>query len=120
MVKPVYDPRKNQRLLDTRVDELRARLHNLDPNVLASRTDSSYEASGVGEGIYRIPFFGREIKLSYPEYQAFDAQSGEVENVANQAMMLYHFVTSDGAPLAEEWISFSELPDGRFYNQALC
>jgi hypothetical protein len=32
--------------------------------------------------------------------------------------VLYYFLTCDGTPPAGQWISFSELPDGRFYNQA--
>jgi hypothetical protein len=33
-------------------------------------------------------------------------------------LLLYYFHTADGAPLARQWVSFSELPDGRFYNHA--
>ena len=33
-------------------------------------------------------------------------------------MLLYYFDTADGTPIAGKWISFSELPDGNFYNQA--
>ncbi len=32
--------------------------------------------------------------------------------------MLYYFAIADGFPLSGEWISFADLPDGRFYNQA--
>jgi hypothetical protein len=34
------------------------------------------------------------------------------------ALLLYYFSVADGAPLSDRWISFSELPDGKFYNQA--
>ena len=34
------------------------------------------------------------------------------------ALLLYYFVTADGIPLRGQWISFTELPDGKFYNQA--
>ncbi|MGD9092382.1 MAG: DUF3786 domain-containing protein [Anaerolineales bacterium] len=118
MVKVVYDPRENQRLLEARVDELRTKLDHVDPNLLAARTDVQYEHSEAGVSLFRVPFFGREIKVTHPDYQAFDSQTGETENVANQAMIIYHFVTSDGTLLANEWIAFSELPDGRFYNLA--
>jgi hypothetical protein len=33
-------------------------------------------------------------------------------------MVLYYFNTCDGTPMAASWIAFSELTDGRFYNQA--
>jgi Domain of unknown function (DUF3786) len=31
---------------------------------------------------------------------------------------LYYLSHADGTPLSDRWISFSELPDGKFYNQA--
>jgi hypothetical protein len=34
------------------------------------------------------------------------------------ALLLYYFTIADGFPLSKEWISFADLPDGRFYNQA--
>jgi len=33
-------------------------------------------------------------------------------------MLLYYFHTADGTPLTGRWISFADLPAGRFYNQA--
>jgi hypothetical protein len=36
----------------------------------------------------------------------------------DQALLLYYLTTADGALLTGEWIAFSDLPDGRFYNQA--
>jgi len=35
-----------------------------------------------------------------------------------QALLLYYFVTADGKSPEAHWISFADLPDGRFYNQA--
>jgi len=32
--------------------------------------------------------------------------------------LLYYFSLADGCRLAHTWISFADLPDGRFYNQA--
>jgi hypothetical protein len=34
------------------------------------------------------------------------------------ALLLYYFLQSDGAPSAEKWISFADLPDGRIYSSA--
>jgi hypothetical protein len=36
----------------------------------------------------------------------------------DQALLLYYLTTADGTSLTGEWIAFSDLPDGRFYNQA--
>jgi len=35
-----------------------------------------------------------------------------------QALLAYTFYTSDGALPAQEWIAFTELPNGRFYTNA--
>jgi hypothetical protein len=35
-----------------------------------------------------------------------------------QALLLYYFNIADGFPIQNRWIAFSDLPDGRFYNQA--
>lgn len=39
-------------------------------------------------------------------------------NPLDQALLMYYLTTADGAPLTGNWISFSELQDGRFYIQA--
>jgi hypothetical protein len=39
-------------------------------------------------------------------------------SVFDIGMLLYYLLTADGIDLADRWISFRELPDGAFYNQA--
>ena len=35
-----------------------------------------------------------------------------------QILFLHYLLTADGRPLSGEWVSFRELPDGMFYQQA--
>ena len=35
-----------------------------------------------------------------------------------QTLFLHYLLTADGRPLTGEWVSFRELPDGLFYQQA--
>jgi hypothetical protein len=107
--------------LERRVAELRQGLlqaQPVDPAALARKTGSSFEPLGPGIGQFALQLWGRETLLAYPEFLARDLSSGQPAHTANQALLLYYFTLADGAPLSGRWISFSELPHGRFYNQA--
>lgn len=103
--------------LSRRIAELRAGLAGLDPAALAGRTGSVYSAAGE-ETAFHISLWGRAVTLTFPGFNARDTESGSDLPVLNQALLLYYFTTCDGEPAARRWIAFSELPDGRFYNQA--
>ena len=60
----------------------------------------------------------REVLLSFPELLAIDPQTNQELSHSSLALLLYYFVTCDGTQASGKWISYSELPDGRFYNQA--
>jgi len=100
------------------VKELRKEMLGADPVLLASRTASRYEAVDSIEGAFILPVWGQSVKLSFPDFIALDQESGNELPIVTQALLAYYFHTADGAPIAGRWISFSELPDGRFYSQA--
>ena len=101
-----------------RIDELRYEVSRRDPFTLASSTGALYEEQGGGLGAFKFRFWGEETRLSFPNLVAFEDQSGKELPLIHQAMLLYYFRSADGSPVRGHWISFSELPDGRFYNQA--
>lgn len=101
-----------------RVEAVRAELGKCDPNVLAARTAAAYISFGEGLGEFQLPMWGNSVRVSYPDFEASEGQTGQPCNPLIQAILAYYFSISDGTPLAGRWISFSELPDGRFYTQA--
>lgn len=103
--------------LAVRVEELRAALKDADPQALAERCGALFTPTTNG-GEFRFSYFDKEICVTYPAFAAHDPASGAALPVSVQALLLYYFTTSDGSPAAGQWISFAELPDGRFYNQA--
>jgi len=107
------DQRMAQRVID-----LRAELQELEANVLACRTGTEYIDINLDKGEFHLPVWGRELRLTYPDFIAYDSQTGQEIKVDSLALLLYYFRTSDGTPEAGRWISFSELPGGKFYNQA--
>lgn len=101
-----------------RVEELRQTLVDADPYLLADRTGTVYSDEGESRGVFHLTLWGQDIQISYPGFSCWDTKSREALPLFNQAMLMYYFTTADGVPLTGQWISFAELPDGRFYNQA--
>jgi len=72
----------------------------------------------MGTGAICLSLFGRPVSISFPELIPFDRQTGAALPESLQALLLYYLDTADGTPLEGRWVSFADLPDGRFYNQA--
>jgi len=111
-------PEASANLLLARVEELRVQLRQIDPAQLAARTGATWHEQHSGGGKLHLSLWGKAVELTLPDLSAHDEQTGKVLGTAIQALLIYHLVTTDGTPEAGQWISFSELPDGRFYNQA--
>jgi len=62
--------------------------------------------------------WGRDVVVSRPELVAYNAHSGHELALVDQGIIAYYFYTADGTRPSGRWISFSELPEGRFYSQA--
>jgi hypothetical protein len=101
-----------------RVDELRHGIIQADPMVLAHHTASLLHRRKNGEVEFHLEMWGRALQLVYPALNASWSKSGEALSLIDLTMLLYYFHNADGEPLYGRWISFTELPDGRFYNQA--
>ncbi len=96
-----------------RLDELRRGLKERDPHVVAALAGARGEDAGL-----ELDYWGAAVHIPWPEMSALAASTGELLSVFDRAMLLYYLHTADGAPLADRWISFRELPDGGFYHQA--
>lgn len=103
--------------LADRVDELRTALRPQDPELVAVRSGASYRMLGPERGELHVPFWGNVCILTWPELRGYDALDEPVP-VFPQAFLLYYLLTADGTPLANKWVSFAELPNGRMYNAA--
>lgn len=103
--------------LGDRVDEIRAKLKEKKPETLASRTGAIYKPETEG-GEFRLPFWGREVVIRFPEFTGVYADSGEPINTFDLTMLAYYFDIAEGAPITGEWIAFNQIPGGMFYAQA--
>lgn len=103
--------------LESRTEELRAELGQRKPQDLAARTGAIYTPEEDG-GTFRLAFWGRDVLLGFPDFVAREADPDEPLNPFDQALLVHYFHHSNGVPQRNEWISFTELPDGTFYAQA--
>lgn len=101
-----------------RINELRNCISSHNPFLLAAKTGTTYSENQSGKGEFVFQLWENEVKLSYPDFIAQDAATNGLLPLIDQALILYYFTTADGLSETGEWISFSELLDGRFYNQA--
>ncbi len=99
--------------LARRVAELRATLGQGEPACLAQNTGTRLHGDQL-----EMQLWGTDVLISLTDFVAKDAQSGQVLDLLDQAIIAYHLVTADGTPPAGMWISFTDLPEGRFYSRA--
>jgi hypothetical protein len=74
--------------------------------------------TGGSSGEFHLELWGRPLGLTYPDWNLRKIPSGEPASPMEQALVLYYFERADATAIGDSWISFSELPDGTFYNQA--
>lgn len=100
------------------MEEMRKELATIDPVVLAARTGTEFAKSNDGGGQFTLDYIGEAYQLSFPEFEARDAKTGEECWAGLRFLFLYYFQTADGTRLADRWISYRELPNGMFYVHA--
>ena len=95
--------------------ELRRLVSKKKPQELA------YNTGGVShpeQNNLEILFWDRRVVISLPSLEISDKKSQQVLPEFSQAMILYYLHLADGSPVSGRWVSFAELPDGRFYHNA--
>ncbi len=108
-----HDPKSILR----RMDELREQLRSKDPETLAANAGARLEFRSDGEAGLVFHLLGEELQLNLADLE-ISSPSGPPPAELHQLLALYYFVRADGTPVSGRWISFAELPDGRFYNPA--
>lgn len=98
--------------LARRVAELHLELRTRDVNQLADKAGAVRE-----NGRFHLHLWGQPITITPPDFLARDVTGQELDTFS-QALLAYYLHTTNGAPLAGEWIAFTELPDAQFYTTA--
>jgi len=108
----------NPNPLGERVDEIRTKLKDVDPQQLATRTGSIYTPIGDSGGEFKVAYWSREVVIRFPDFTGKYNETGEAISTFDLTMLAYYFDVSDGTPMKGEWIAFNQIPGGMFYAQA--
>lgn len=100
-----------------RMAELRQQLSSKEPAALAAQSGTSLEQNAHKETRLVFHLLGEELLLCLPGNEIL-SRCGHPPTELLQLLALYYFAWAEGTPLSGRWISFAELPDGRFYNPA--
>lgn len=65
----------------------------------------------------RLNFWGQPLQVSWPT-GGMQRSDGAPLSMPWRLVILHYLATADGTPLADRWLSFRELPDGRVYDAA--
>jgi hypothetical protein len=112
MRNPAWEQSLEPKIAQAR-DELRAR----DPREIAERSGAVYYEIEECQGRLQVRFFGQPYTVTWPDLEVFDPTGQRCSNPV-QAVLLQYLVLADGTPLAQQWVSLRELPNGAFYERA--
>jgi hypothetical protein len=118
MSNPFLQQIESPNFLAQKVADLHTELRCFDPQILAERTGAIWQPEGPQKGAFHLPFWQKDVILSYPEFESRYEENDQDLEAINQAILAYYFTLADGTPESGRWISFSELPDGTFYTRA--
>jgi hypothetical protein len=96
-----------------RMDNLRDELRERSPQIVADHCGGNLTGNDI-----HLRYWWRKVVVPWPDLEGRWLDTDESCSTFDTAMLLYYFHTADGAPLADRWIGFRELPGGGFYHQA--
>jgi hypothetical protein len=100
-----------------RMTDLREQLSAKEPETLAAHSGARLEIGANQKSNLVFYLLGEELRLRLPDFEIQRSSSQPLAETY-QLLAFYYFSWADGAPISGHWISFAELPDGRFYNPA--
>jgi len=83
-----------------------------DPEKMAQLGGAAYDAR---QKQISLPYLNHIIKVSFPEGKIVPEQADFLLTIEEKALILLYLGQACGEPLAEKWISMSELPGGMMH-----
>ncbi len=96
-------------------------LADKDPEVLANLAGATISESSEGRKTLVLDALNQKVSIAFPEFTFASDKPGEEIPIQQQILYLHYLCgawSSKGAKTKGEWISFQEIPDGRFYMDA--
>ncbi|UCC63507.1 MAG: DUF3786 domain-containing protein [Anaerolineae bacterium] len=118
MTSDQFKPRTPEETYDPALQRAQQDLAQLTPYLAAARAGVVYRRLTDESGEFDVPFWGGSFVVAFPEGAVTRVGTEESPPIAEQILTLHYLVTADGAPMANDWIAFRELPGGMGYAPA--
>jgi hypothetical protein len=96
-------------------------LKDKDPEALGNLSGADISAGKEGRKTLVLDALNQKVSITFPEFTFASENPGEEIPIQQQILYLHYLCgawSSKGAKAKGEWISFQEIPDGRFYMDA--
>jgi hypothetical protein len=105
--------------LEAAYNQALAELHQIKPYVAAAKSGCNFE-----QGMFRVPLFDRKFVIHFPQVRVEEPGQSTPPPKIIQLVLFHYLLTADGTQVADEWISYRQLPgihlfEQRFYGLAL-
>ena len=100
---------------------VKGQLAEKNPDHVARVSGAELIRDKGGSAAISFVFLNQEMRISWPDLKVLSGKTGEEMPVQQQILLLHYLHgawSSNGAEPTGEWISFQEVPDGRFYLDA--
>ena len=88
-----------------------------DPRNAALDSGAEYRPNPSG-GAIELLVLNRPITITWPEGEIVATAGTKEPSLQEQGLIMHYLIQAKGAPLAETWITFREIPSGEFYYSA--
>jgi len=100
---------------------VKGQLSGKNPDHVAGVSGADMIRDEDGSVLFSLLFLNQEMRVTWPDFKVFSGKTGEEMPIQQQILLLHYLhgaLSSNGAEPTGEWISFQEVPDGRFYLDA--
>ena len=93
-------------------------LEGKTPEQIAQQSGADFALNPRGGATLTLDFLHRKVAITWPELDFSFIGSDKHVPVQQQILLLHYLNGTDGSRITGEWISYQEVPDGRFYLNA--
>jgi hypothetical protein len=100
---------------------VKGQLSGKNPDHVAGVSGADMIRDEDGSVLFSLLFLNQKMRITWPDFKVFSGKTGEEMPIQQQILLLHYLhgaLSSNGAEPTGEWISFQEVPDGRFYLDA--
>jgi len=103
----------------TAIKLAKERLLPKNPKRIASMCGAVFEGSSAENIRLELNFLNRLVDITWPDFRMSYKENGKELSLQEQILLLHYMEGClKGAEITGEWISYQDLPDGRFYMDA--